>query len=75
MACAPSEDSDQTGHAPSLSARMPRLIGVFVGCSHFAGFVMRLLIYHIYVTPHQSLHCSLSSYMEPEVALDKKSHL
>ena len=34
MACAPSKDSDQPGHSPSL-------IRVFAGCTcHFVGYVM-----------------------------------
>ena len=48
VACAPSEDSDQPRHPPSLISlqRMPRLIWVFAGRTcHFVGFVMRWLIF------------------------------
>ena len=64
MTCAPSEDSDQPGHPPSLllrsrhansedsdqTGRMPRLIWVFDGrTDHFVGFVVRRLIYDVIV--------------------------
>ena len=43
MACAPSEDSDQTGH-PDQPGLPPSLIRVFAGHTcHFVGFVMRQL--------------------------------
>ena len=73
MACAPSEDSDQPGHPPSLirvfavrmkkswAGRMPRLIRVFAGRTcHFVGFVMRWLIFVRFVirSTTYSQHCS-----------------
>ena len=55
MACAPSEDSDQPGHPPSLIAKDPSFLHAecedsnqtdlsSLDTRHFVGFVMRWLI-------------------------------
>ena len=53
-----SQHSDQTG-------RMPRLIGVFAGCTcHFVGFVMRWLKYAIYpVTMNVCVHSYVNTFL------------
>ena len=62
MTFAPSEDSDQPGHPPSLIrvfavrligslGRMPRVICVFAGrTDHYVGFVILRLNFHIETT-------------------------
>ena len=54
MACAPSEDSDQPGHTPSLIS----LIWVFAGrTGRFVGFLVRRLIIICFVYPLTNLPC------------------
>ena len=63
-----SEDSDQTG-------RMPRLIWVFAGHTHFVGFVMSWLIYSSYVERLRKDKEEWKGCDRQELHLHSKNHL